>query len=236
MTCSVDCVTMRAKILRNFNCTRDRTTLDRKDLSKLAASAWRVAKRAAPEGEGSSARDSKLTKSGGKGSMKASARLAASYEDALGRSIVALQKLSLKHDQEIRELAGAPGGFWLGPKTLQAVKAGMEAGADNTEEAKKRGRGHGLRVPCTHVAATFVEALAVEAEGAPKQVPTTFMALVAARQDSDRAPWSVQGQGGVLSGRNASSSAQSEGDDGVRRARSAQERGSVRGNAGRSGM
>ena len=48
--------------------------------------------------------------------------------------------------------------FWLAPKTLQAVKAGMEAGAD------------------------YVEALAVEAEGAPKQELTTFMALVAAKQ------------------------------------------------------
>ena len=62
-----------------------------KGLSKLAMSAWRVAKRATPEGEGSSARDSKLPKSGGKGSMTAGARSAASYEDTVGRSIVALQ-------------------------------------------------------------------------------------------------------------------------------------------------
>ena len=96
MTCSVDCLTTRPKILRNFNCTRDRTTLARKDLSRPAMSAWRVSKRATPEGEGSSARDTKLP------TMRASARSAASYEDSLGRSIVALQKLSLKHDQEIR--------------------------------------------------------------------------------------------------------------------------------------
>ena len=34
------------------------------------------------------------------------------------------------------------------------------------------------------MAAAFVEALAVEAEGAPKQVLTTFMALVVARQET----------------------------------------------------
>ena len=97
-------------------------------------------KRATPEGEENSARDSKLPKSGGKGSIKASARSAASYEDTLARSIVALRKLSLKHDQEIRELAGALTDFWLAPKSLQPVKAGMEAGADYMEEVKKRGR------------------------------------------------------------------------------------------------
>ena len=52
------------------------------------------------------------------------------------------------------------------------------------EEVKKRGRGHGLGVPYTHVAAVFVEALTTEAEGKPKQVLTTFMAHVAARQDT----------------------------------------------------
>ena len=51
---------------------------------------WRVSKRATPEGEEGSA---KLAKSGGKGSMKASARSAASSEDTLGKSIVALYKL-----------------------------------------------------------------------------------------------------------------------------------------------
>ena len=74
MTGSVDCVTTRPKLLRNSNCTRDRTTLNRNDLSRPAMSAWRVSKRATPEGEASSARDSKLPKSGGKGSMRASAR------------------------------------------------------------------------------------------------------------------------------------------------------------------
>ena len=116
--------------------------------------------------------------------MRASATSAASYEDSLGRSIVTLQKLSLKHDQEIRELAGALTDFWLAPKTLRAVVAEMEAGADYMEEVKKRGRGHGLGAPYTHVAAAFVEALAVEAEGAPKQVLTTFMALVVAREET----------------------------------------------------
>ena len=116
--------------------------------------------------------------------MKASARSAASYEDTLGRSIVALQKLSLKHDQEIRELAGALRDFGLAPRTLHAVKVGMEAGAGCMEEVRKRGRGHRLGAPYTHVAAAFVEALAVEAEGAPKQALTTFMALVAARQET----------------------------------------------------
>ena len=62
------------------------------------------------------------------------------------------------------------------------MKAGTEAGADYMEEVKKRGRGHGRGAPYTHVAAPFVEALAVEAEGAPKQVLTTFMALVAVQR------------------------------------------------------
>ena len=173
--------------------------LARKDLSRPAMSAWRVSKRATPEGEGSSARDSKVPKHRGKGSMRARAKSAASHEDSLGRSIVALQKMSLKHDQEIRELAGALTDFWLAFKTLQAVKAGMEAVADYMEEVKKSGRVHGLGAPNTHVAAAFVEALAVEAEGAPKQVLTTFMTLAAARQE------------------NPSSAAQGEGDDGVQR-------------------
>ena len=99
----------------------------------------------------------------------------ASYEDPLGRSIVALQKTELQTRPEIREFAVALTDFWLAPKTLQAVK-------DYMEEVKKRGRGHGLGAPHTHVAAAFVEALAVEAEEAPKQVLTTFMALVAAKQ------------------------------------------------------
>ena len=42
---------------------------------------------------------------------------------------------------------------------------------------------------------------------------TTFMALVAG--NSDRVLWSVQGEGGVLSRRNPSSSAQGEGGDDV---------------------
>ena len=75
--------------------------------------------------------------------------------------------------------------------------------------------------------AAFVEALAVEAEGAPKQVLATFMA------NSDRLLWSVQGERGTLSWRNPSSAAQGEGGDGVQRARSAQERGRERGTAGR---
>ena len=43
------------------------------------------------------------------------------------------------------------------------------------EEVKKRGRGHGVGAPYTDVAAAFVEALTAEAEGAPKQVLTTFI-------------------------------------------------------------
>ena len=134
-TCSVDCVTTRPKILRNSNCTRDRTALVRKDLSKPAMSGWRVSKRATPEGERSSARDSTLPKSGGKGSTRANARSAAllrSFARKVDRR--ACKKLSLKHDQEIRELAGALTDFWLAPKTRQAVKAGIEAGADYMEE------------------------------------------------------------------------------------------------------
>ena len=104
--------------------------------------------------------------------MKASARSAASYEDTPGRSIVALQKLSLKHDQDIRERAGAPTDFWLAPKS----RAGSAVHA----------RASGFRgSSCsTHTSADD-------------------MALVAARQEnSDRVPWSVQGEGGALSGRN----------------------------------
>ena len=77
---------------------------------------------------GSSARDSKLPKRGGKGSMKASARPAASHEDTLGRSIVALQKLSLRHEQGIRELAGALTDFWLAPTA-------RSEGADGSRES-----------------------------------------------------------------------------------------------------
>ena len=127
MTCSVDCVTTRPNVLRNSNCTRDRTTLDGKDLSKLAMSAWRVAKRVTPGRKNQRERQQAAQES-------ASARSAASYEDTLGRSIVSLQK---KKDQEIRELAGALTDFWLAPKTLQTVKAGMEAGPDYMEEVKK---------------------------------------------------------------------------------------------------
>ena len=102
-----------------------------------------MSERATNKGEEGSARDGKLAKNGGKESMRASARSAASYEDTLGKSIVALQKLSLNHDQDMRELA--------------------EAGADHKNEVKKRGRGDGLGAPYTHVAAAFVEALTAEA-------------------------------------------------------------------------
>ena len=156
--------------------------------------------------------------------MKASARSAASYEDTPGRSIVALQKLSLQHDQELGELAGALTDFWLAPKSLKAVKAGLEAGADYMEEVKKRGRRHGLGAPYTHVAAAFVEALTAEAEGQPKQVLTTFMAHVAARQETVT-DWSVQSEGGLINGGNSSSAAQGKGDDDVQLAGSDQQRG-----------
>ena len=93
-------------------------------------------------------------------------------------SIVVLQKVSLKHDQDMRELAGALTDFWLAPKSLTAMTAGVEAGADYMEEVKKGGRRHGLGAPCTH------EALTAKAEGTPKQVLTTFMAHVAERQET----------------------------------------------------
>ena len=51
--------------------------------------------------------------------------------------------------------------------------------------------------------------------------------------NSDRVLWSVQGEGGVLSRRNASGPSQGEGDDDIQRARDAQERGRGRGDAGR---
>ena len=155
-----------------------------KGFVKLAMGGWRVAKRATPEREEGSARDSKLTKNGGKGSLKASARSAASHEDTLGRSIVALQKLSLK------PRPGNPRARWCAHTLLARAQVtassdgGMEARTGYMEEVKKRERGHGLGAPCTHVAAAFVEALTVEAEGAPKQVLTTFMALVAVRHET----------------------------------------------------
>ena len=98
-----------------------------------------MSKRATPEGEEGCARDSKLAKSGGKGSINASASSAVSHEDTLGKSIVALQKLSQKHDQDMRELAGTLTDFWIVPKSLTAVTAALEAGADYMEEVKKRG-------------------------------------------------------------------------------------------------
>ena len=228
-TCSVDCVTTRPKILRNYNCTRDGATLARKDLSRPAMSARRVSKRATPVGEGSSARDSKLPKNGGKGATRASARSAASYEDSLGRSIVALQKLSRKHDQEIRELAGALTDFWLAHNTLQAVKAGMEAGADYMEEVKKRAgsathaRGGGVRGGTRSRGRGGAQASADVIHGARS----------GEAGNSDRVLWSVQGERGTLGGRNPSSEVQGEGDDGVRRAWGAQERGRERGTAER---
>ena len=87
---------------------------------------WRASKRATPEGEEGSARDTKLAQSGGKGSMKVSVRSAVSYKDTLGKSIVALQKLS--PNQDMRALAGALTDFWLAPKSLKTVTAGLEAG------------------------------------------------------------------------------------------------------------
>ena len=118
-----------------------------------------------PEGEKGSARDIKLAKSRGNGSMEAFARSAASYEDTLGKSIVALQKLSLEHDQDTRELAGAFTDFWLALKSLKAVTAGVEAGADYMEEVEKRGRGTGWE----HRTRTWQRrSLTAEAQGAPK--------------------------------------------------------------------
>ena len=134
-----------------------------------------------------------------------SARSAASCEDTLGKSIVALEKLSLKHDQFMRELAGALTDFWLAPKSLKAVTAGLEAGADHVEEVKKRGRGHGRGAPYTHVAAAFVDSLTAETEG--------------------------RGQGGLLSRENAGNPAQGQGGDDIQRAGGDQERGRGR-NAG----
>ena len=69
------------------------------------------------------------------------------------------------------ELKARPGharDFWL----ASTVTAGLEA------------EGHGLGAPYTHVAAAFVEARTAEAEGALKQVLTTFMAHVAERQET----------------------------------------------------
>ena len=113
--------------------------------------------------------------------------------------------------------------------TLDSSKAGLEARKSRNED-----KGHGLGAPYTNVAAAFVEALTTEAEGEPKQVLTTFMAHVAARQHAVTVLWSSQGEGGLLSGRNPNSSAQGEGDDVVQPARIDQERGRGRGNAGRS--
>ena len=120
------------------------------------------------------------------------------------------------------------------PKSLHAVKVGMEAGADYMEEVKKRGRGRGLGAPYTHVAAAFVESSRSRGGGGTQTSADDIHGACGSEAgNSDRVLWSVQGEGGVLSGRNPSSSAQGEGDDDVQRARSAQERGRGRGNAGR---
>ena len=77
-----------------------------------------------------------------------------------------------------------------------------------------------LGAPYTHVAAAFVEALAFEAEGALAARQETVTECVKEAYSADETP-------------GASSAAQGEGDDGVQRVRSAQERGRERGNAGR---
>ena len=126
-----------------------------------------MSNRATPEDEEGSARDSNLANGESKGSTRASARSAASHEDTLEKSILTLQKLCPKHDQDMRELAGALTDFWLAPKSLRAVVAGLVAGADCMEEVKKREQGRRLGAPYTHVAAALVETLTADAEGAP---------------------------------------------------------------------
>ena len=231
-TCSVDCVTTRPKILRNSNCTRDRTTLARKDLSKPAMSAWRVSKRATPEGERSSARDSTLPKSGGKGSTRANARSAASYEVSLGRSIVALQKI------EPQTRPGNPRARWGANRILARAqnpasseggdgsRSGLHGGSLEERERARAGtavhaRGSGIRRGIRSRGRGGAQASADDIYGVRSSEAG----------NSDSMLWSDQGERGVLSRRNPT--AQGEGDNGVQRARSAQERGKRRGTVGR---
>ena len=72
-----------------------------------------------------------------------------------------------------KNMLGALTGFWLALKSLKAVTAGLEAGADYMEEVKKRGRLGALD-----------SGVWSEAEGAPEQVLTTFMVHVAERQET----------------------------------------------------
>ena len=53
---------------------------------------------------------------------------------------------------------------------------------DDDDDDPWGGGRYELEAPHTNVAAAFVEALAAEAEGPPKQALTTFMELVAERQ------------------------------------------------------
>ena len=136
--------------------------------------------------------------------MKASARSAASYEDTRGK----VDRRAAKIEPQTRP--GNPRARWGANRLLAcAQNIASSEGGDGSRSGLHGGRGHGLGAR-THVAAALVEALAVEAEKAPKQVLRTFVAL-----------------------RNTSSSAQGKVDDGVQRARSAQERWWGRGNAGR---
>ena len=74
--------------------------------------------------------------------MKASARSAATYEDTLGKSTVALKKADTKARPSHASSRGAlaSSDFWFAPKSLKAVTVGLEAGADHTEEEEERTR------------------------------------------------------------------------------------------------
>ena len=167
--------------------------------------------------------------------MKASARSAASYEDSLAK----VDRRAAKTEPQTRP--GNPRARW-GAHSLLAraqITASSEGGDGSRSglhggESRSEGEGTGWEPPHTHVAVACVEALAVEDRGgAQASADEIHGARSGEAGNSDRVLWSVKGEGGVLSGRNPSSSAQGEGDDDVQRARSAQERGRGRGNGGR---
>ena len=134
--------------------------------------------------------------------MKTSARSAALYENTLGRSIVALQKLSLQHDQEIRELAGALTNLWLAPKSLKEVKAGLEAGADYMR--KSRNEEEGTR--WERRTRTWQRHSWKHSRPRRRTTQTSADVLHGARGsaagNSDRVLSSVQGEGGLINGGN----------------------------------
>ena len=123
--------------------------------------------------------------------------------------------------QEIRERAGALTDFWLAPNPSSSE--GGDGSRSGERERARAGsaihaRGGGVRGGTRSRGRGGAQASADDIHGARS----------GEAGNGDRMLWSVQDERGTLSGRNPSSAAQGEGDDGVHCARGAQERGRAR--------